>query len=356
MVSVGVLFRQGGARLGSPRFLLPSRGALLTTTGNSRPRLDAATVEVQIGAMQRQLRDEMSRHDFDAAIETCRELRSYTEDAYGEDVPNPIQAATFNNLGLAWKGKGDFEEAARQLARATQEYERCGLANHPNTATALHNLGLCYKEHAQQASALSRDSLLESATSCLREALSRRADIAAAAAARGGKTKTTTTHVQSEDEESSSSSPTASNQSAAVPPPGHNDDDRAAASTRVVLASVLRLQKKNDDANREIVDAIGVLRNEYAKKDLNKNATKDAATALATALNNLGFFQKQDQHYDAACANYDEALHLRTTYLGDAHPQTIATLYNIAELYAATGQHDKADEMRRDILKRLEAA
>lgn len=260
--------------------------------------------------MQRQLRDELSKHDFDSAIETCEELKVVAETAY--ETPNPILAATWNNLGLAFKGKGDFDQAARNLAKATQEYEACGLANHPSTATALHNLGVCYKENAQQSKALSRDPLLESAASCLREALERRNALS-----------------------------------------GNFDVDlneRAIASTRVVLASVLRLQKRTEEATKEIDDALHILRTAFNRDPTNTHA----ATALATALNNLGLFQKQDSNYDDAKTLYDEALHLRSDFLGHDHPHTIATLYNIAELLQANGLPDKADDIRRDIIKRLD--
>jgi len=305
-----------------------------TTTSSSGEPLktwNAVDVEVKIGAIQRQIREELGKHDFDSAVEACVELRDLVEHAY-EEKANPILAACHNNLGLAQKGKGNFEEAARSLAKAVQVYEESGLKAHPSTATALHNMGVCYKEQAQHRDtpALGRTELLETAAECLNESLTRRREL---------------DFSKNFDKDA---------------------NDLGIASTRVVLASILRLQKRNADADEEVARAVDALRRAYdAAVELPppkgggggavRKKTQDVATALATALNNQAYFQKLDGRFVEAQENYESALALRTEYLGPDHPHTIATLHNLAELYHAHGHADKAKDLREDILARLRA-
>ena len=286
-----------------------------TTLPARRPPNERET-ELHIGVLQRQLREQLSLHDFVGATSVCEELIALVRYSYG-DIGNPILAACYNNLGLSYKGRQQWEEAVRQLAKATQQYEACNMRNHPSTATALHNMGVCYKEQAQALvkGALNKVSLLDNAASCLGESLERREKV-------DGKFDRGT-------------------------------NERAIASTRVVLASVLRLRNLQDDkdqAKLHMEEALIVLRQAFTENDDNVLI----ATSLATALNNQALFQKQDNDFTASLPNYQEALRLRANFLGGDHPQTIATLYNIAEFYTATNEPSKANDIQKDIIERLE--
>lgn len=74
----------------------------------------------------------------------------------------------------------------------------------------------------------------------------------------------------------------------------------------------------------------------------------------ATANNNLGFVLKELNEYEEAMRHYQEALVTREQVFGPAHADTIATLYNIAELHAAMGQADAERQIKEDILHRLD--
>lgn len=236
--------------------------------------MDAEATERAIGALQRQVRASLSAQHFDAAVAKSDELRELVSEAYGP-TRNPILAAALNDSALAHKGRGDFETAVEQLAAAVQQYGACGLADHPSTATALHNMGVSYKEHAQQTErSLDKMTLLERAAECLIEANDRRGRVPKAA-----------------------------------------DDAvnrRSVATTRVVLASVRRQQQRRDDATVELDAALDVLRD--------SDGSPQASTALATALNNAGYFAKHDGDDQRALDMYREALDLRETSLGRDHP------------------------------------
>ncbi|KAJ8608902.1 hypothetical protein CTAYLR_005317 [Chrysophaeum taylorii] len=298
MRAVSLLLRRRGATPTVVR--VASRGYVAPKDG-----FDAAETEKAIGALQRLLRNELSEQSFDDALNTAEELRSLARDAYGS-TGNTILAAALNDSALVHKGRREFETAVELLVEAVRQYDSCGLRNHPSSATALHNMGVAYKEHAQapETGALERVSLLDRAAECLVEANERRA--------------------------------------------ARTDDDtirRAVATTRVVLASVRRLQKRIADARDEIDEALAVLRV--------VDTTIASRTALATALNNAAYFEKQDGNDADASKLYHEALDLRETVLGPEHPQTIATLHNIAELHEAFGRLDQANAVRRNILRRL---
>jgi hypothetical protein len=55
-------------------------------------------------------------------------------------------------------------------------------------------------------------------------------------------------------------------------------------------------------------------------------------------LNNLGLVQKELKRYPEAEASYSEALMIRSSSLGDLHPDTIVSMHNLAELHIAQGE------------------
>ena len=85
------------------------------------------------------------------------------------------------------------------------------------------------------------------------------------------------------------------------------------------------------------------------------SAADDARLRLAGALNSLGLLEKERENHARAGELYEEASALREGALGPAHPDTIASRNNIAENLLAAGDEAKAQEVQRDILRRIEA-
>ena len=194
------------------------------------------------------------------------------------------------------------------FAKAAQLYEACGMSNSASCATALHNLGACYKDDASQPGRkkMDRMMLLDRAKEALDESVSRR-----------------------------------------IHSPAHDQRDLPAlASTKVVLASVKRLDDDREGASQELDEAIADLRKVFSDSP----SVPGVATALAAALNNRALHAKQDGDPEEKAGHwYAEALQLREGVLGEQHPLVIQTLHNIAEHLDARGDDDDAYEVRQDI-------
>jgi tetratricopeptide (TPR) repeat protein len=281
----------------------------------STDHFDAAATEKKIGELQRCVRDHLARQDVAEAVAAAEELVRTSTEAYGDgrEQGNPVLAAARNDEALCRKAAGDFERAAELFAKSAQLYESCGMSNSASCATALHNLGACYKDDASQPGRkkMDRMMLLDRAKEALDESVSRR-----------------------------------------IHSPAHDQRDLPAlASTKVVLASVKRLDDDREGAARELDEAIGDLRKVFSDSP----SVPGVATALAAALNNRALHAKQDGDPEEKAGHwYAEALQLREGVLGEQHPLVIQTLHNIAEHLDARGDDDDAYEVRQDILRRLD--
>ena len=307
------------------RILLAARRTQPTSAGCARhtrrqastTQFDAAATEKRIGELQRCVRDHLARQDVAEAVAAAEELVRTTTDAYGDgsEQGNPVLAAARNDEALCRKASGDFERAAELFAKAAQLYEACAMGNSASCATALHNLGACYKDDAATPGRRKMDKmmLLERAKEALDESALRR-----------------------------------------VNSPAHDHRDLPAlASTKVVLASVKRLDGDAAGAARDLDEAMTSWRSVLGESP----AAPGVATALAAALNNRALHAKQDgDHEEKAGHWYAEALELREGVLGERHPLVIQTLHNIAEHLDARGDDDDAFEVRQDILRRLDVS
>ncbi len=81
---------------------------------------------------------------WDQAIADGRRALQIRERNYGPD--DPRVATTLNNLSLALRGAGEFEEAAAMGERVLELREQILGPDHPRTTTAINNLGLVYKK------------------------------------------------------------------------------------------------------------------------------------------------------------------------------------------------------------------
>ena len=294
----------------APSSLVLGRGAPARAFADAP--FDHVKTEREIGELQRSVRDALGAQDVATATEASEALMALARESYGEER-NPVLAAAYNDAALCVKAAGDYEAAGLLLARSVQAYETCGMGDHASTATSLHNMGVCYKEHAArpQIRGLERAALLDRAAEALEESVLRRERSAGFDAKR---------------------------------------DAPALATTQVIRASVLRLSKKPDDAADVLDGAISSLRAALAHTPVDT-----IRTALAAALNNKALYAKHDGDADnAAGPLYAEALALREAALGAAHPLVIQTLHNIAEHLDAAGDDDDANGIREEILRRLD--
>lgn len=255
--------------------------------------------EKEIAELQRHLSLAFAEQDLESAREIAQRLRDQTKDLYGDS--HPVYASALNNMGLVSKSAGDFDEAMNLYTVAVQIYEKTVGKTHPSTITSLRNLGLTYKAMLDTKAVTGVEALhvQESAAEALQDCLQRR--------------------VETMEE-------------------GHPE----IASAMYTLAAVRRYQNQNEEALRLIRESISMLQEWYGEGSTHP--------VLATAINNLGYHHKVCGELDLAFEPYSEALGMRMQALGEKHPDTIASMNNLAELHLARGDTEKATVIQERIL------
>ena len=249
-----------------------------------------------------------SYEDAKTAADECYALSLST---FGAEHPASASAAC--NLALMHKHCGDVDAAIGLYREAHAQYEATVGATHSSTATVASNLALLLRD-----SAAAEEGVLAEARTLLIAALDARAAL-------------------------------------------HGDAHPLASVTRQHLASVLRLEGDVDGAAAMLEAAVDALEADVAgtadsHADFQRaSAADDARLRLAGALNSLGLLEKERENHARAGELYEESAALREGALGPAHPDTIASRNNIAENLLAAGDEAKAQEVQRDILRRIEA-
>ncbi|KAJ1455879.1 hypothetical protein M885DRAFT_616702 [Pelagophyceae sp. CCMP2097] len=270
-----------------------------------------AFYEREIGFLMREVRESLDQQLFDEAVDASLRLRSLATEAYGE-TRSPVLASALNDAGLAHKGRGEYVIAIQLIISSIQMYESCKLGEHSSCATALHNLGAAYKDHAQMegATGMEKLQLLDRAVECFEESKKRRT--------------------------------------------GKNYDEKRDATllgtTHIAHATVLRMRKIPKEVILAVLDlGIKALRTAHAINPYRSNKT-----ALAAALNNKALFGRQDG-VDAKVVSrlYAEALEIREEALGPTHPVVITTLHNIAEHLLHQGKEAESRRIQLDIMHRM---
>ena len=249
-----------------------------------------------------------SYEDAKTAADECYALSLST---FGAEHPASASAAC--NLALMHKHCGEVDAAIGLYREAHAQYEATVGATHASTATVASNLALLLRD-----SAAAEEGVLAEARTLLIAALDARAAL-------------------------------------------HGDAHPLASVTRQHLASVLRLEGDVDGAAAMLEAAVDALEADVAgtadsHADFQRaSAADDARLRLAGALNSLGLLEKERENHARAGELYEEASALREGALGPAHPDTIASRNNIAENLLAAGDEAAAQEVQRDILRRIEA-
>ena len=284
-------------------FKKPSGRMLFSTSAPTAPTTSAEAEKI-IADMQREFRSLYAAQDYSPAIDLAIELDKITLDFYGEE--HPVTASSTNNHALLKRAIGEYETAVELFTTAIQRYEKSVGKEHTSTATALHNLGLTYKSMYESGdfTGVEELHLQDRAEEALRESLSRRA-------------------------------------------PEHIDR----ATTMYVLAAVRSTQGKGTEESADLFkDAVHLLRESHTAS----KTSRASGIRLATGLNNWGYWLKTEGDFNDALEKYQESFELREKHAGENDVNAIVSLQNIAELLTSMSCEEEADEVRKEIMRRVE--
>jgi tetratricopeptide (TPR) repeat protein len=276
------------------------------------------------------LRAALDQGEYETAKQTAEDALQLCQNYYGEKA-HPAVASAFVNLGLCNKHLGRYDEAEKAYSSALSIYKECVGLEHQSTAAAFLNLGLLQLSMAQRPTAkgLTKMDLVDTARMNLEQAHSIRAKCTSI-------------------------------------------DHPLTLTVSLHVAAAARMQKRYPEAENILKDTIAALR----KRDQEAAGGPDVKVTLgslsvATGVNNLGFLYKEMAVNSAtgkkaaaesrsavdlfalSAEAYQEALAIRERRLGPKHPDTIASLHNIAELRAAAGDDEGANKVRQIILERI---
>lgn len=243
-----------------------------------------------------EVRDHLTHGRYGSAEEAATHCAAAAKAYYG--TMHPAYASAANNLSVALNHMGKHDEAIEQASEALKVYEKVLGNGHASTAATLANLGVMFTGMARRAKGLDRLQHSDAARSYLEQALSVRSKLLPAG-------------------------------------------DPQLAVTQYQLAAVARLQGKAPEAESLLRESMAALR----------TALGPTHRLTATAVNNWGVFLKEAKRYEEARAAYEEALETRVRLLGDAHPDTVAVMYNLGELMIAAGDEAGASALQTRILK-----
>jgi tetratricopeptide (TPR) repeat protein len=274
---------------------------LLATSASAPPPSFSAVVqaaESQIHALHADTRAALASNDFPAALASAEECAAAAEAHFGRR--HPATASALNNLAQVHRAAGRPSSALPHMEGALEIYEATLGAEHASTATALANLGSLRVALAAGAKGMERATALEEARGLHEAALTAR------------KRAFGERHAQ-------------------------------VGVSLYLCATVARLQKRFEDAERLLGESVALLR----------DAGAGARRAAATALNNQGVLLKERGRLAAAEAAYREALAIRRAELGAAHEDSVATQYSLAECVRAAGREGEAVALQKEILDLL---
>lgn len=80
----------------------------------------------------------------------------------------------------------------------------------------------------------------------------------------------------------------------------------------------------------------------------------EESIAAAVILNSMGMLYKRQNKFDRSLDAYERSLRIRETFMGEDHPDVIATRHNIAELYIQWAKPDKAEEFLKKNIEVME--
>ena len=262
-------------------------------------------VERELHGVKKVMGAHYSQGNYEAALDSALKLEDIVSSTIGKD--NAVYASCVNNIALMNKMLGHKDAAMNKYTEALHLYEKAVGKVHSSYAAILSNIGILYRSMSEDAKGMERLRLLDRAEEALADALATRILLA---------------------------------------PDQKLENSRDALSAAMNLAMVHRLR-----------DSAGVLKGEESLRNV-LNMTRrtcgndDSLTAMV--LSNLGILLKGSGKHAEAMSAYSEALDIRSKTLGDAHPDTIVSMHNLAELHLAMGDQAQSSMIQESIIKILE--
>ena len=253
-------------------------------------------VEKELFRTKRAMGAYYSKGYYTDALMCAVELEGAIDKLMGRDTA--MYASALNNVALMNKMLGNLSAAADKYTQSLVIYDKAVGRKHPSYASTLNNLGILYRDQAAQSKGMDREQLLARADEALSDALALRTELLGAA---------------------------------------HRDT----LSTQNNVAALLRQMKREAEAEQRLLSTLALCRASFGDFD---NLT-------AQTLNALGLLCKGQRRHMEAKAFYTEALRARSSTLGDAHPDTIVSMHNLAELLLEAGAGAEAEALQRQILE-----
>jgi len=269
----------------------------------SLPDMD---IEKELHGVKKVMGAHYSQGNYAAALESAVKLEDVVSSTIGTD--NAVYASCLNNIALMNKMLGHTEQAMEKYTAALHLYEKTVGKTHASYASILSNIGILYRSMCEDAKGLDRLQLVDRAEEALADALKIRVSLA----------------------------------------PGQKmENSRDAISAAMNLAMVHRLRGGADGVEKGAAGLQEVLT--IARRVCGQH---DSLTAMI--LSNLGILLKGAGKHAEAKEAYSEALDIRSKTLGDAHPDTIISMHNLAELFIVLGNTEQSAAIQANILSILE--
>ena len=266
-------------------------------------------VEQQMAQIQRRIRRCYLDCEYDDALNHAEMLNQMSLEHFG--IEHPVYAASLNNLGLLNKSLGRYDIAIDFYSQAVETYQNSIGHEHASTATAIHNVGVAFKDLAEagesgDVSEMEKFDLYTKAEEVLFESLELRRKVLA---------------------------------------PNHAD----IATSLSALSMIKNLLERDEEAIEMMQESISIFR-----VHMEKNST--VIPAGLTAINNLGYMYKLQGNYEKAREYYIEALNGRKEYFGETNKNTLITINNLLILEKECNNLEEAEKYEKeisDIMKKM---
>jgi tetratricopeptide (TPR) repeat protein len=313
--------------------------------------------EREIQDQQQKVRFYHQQGAFDEALQASNELLDMTESHFGKD--HPVTASAYNNVGLMHKLLGNYKEAQQHYHQALRSYGFILGKDHASYAAALHNLGTLLKTQVtldEELTAMERLSLTEEAIQHLEESYNiRKVELGeehphtvASQSALGSTIASQILALQAQQQQQQSDTTIQQDGNESNEWKPSKMTQKRMEMAEQYLKQALETATANPRGNR--------LQDEHAK-----NAYKNITTlSAAAAAQNLAVILKTRATLSSPTTNeemlleakqlYEQALVVRTSLLHEAHPDTVATKFSLAELVAVIGDEEGANQLRQEIM------
>lgn len=257
-------------------------------------------VEKELFKVKRNMGAYYAKGYYQDALMCAAEMEEAIELLMGRQTA--MYASALNNVALMNKMLGNIPQAMDKYTQSLQIYHDVVGKQHASYAATLSNLGILYRTQAETSKGMEKQELLQRAEEALGDAHTLRLSL-------------------------------------------HGPAHRETLASQINLSSLLRLTDRVSKAEATLLDTLEICRQHYGQ---------DALTAQV--LNALGILCKAQQRPDEARAYYIEALHIRSSTVGDAHPDTIVSKHNLAELLLQMGPESEAEahSLQEEILNVVE--